>query len=641
MPDGRGLFPPDKEKASPSKARFLLANRYVFCYPKNDRPHGCAHGEKAADRGEPKEGVRVMYQKILSELGQEYYQRNFPNDGQRFVAWYLRNIHNLDTYETKDCITDGAGDKQIDAVYIDDQAAAVYIIQGKFYSGSAVDGEPLREVLSSWVQIQDLPHLQNGANHRLQVKISEMAAALEEDYEVCFELITTGTLTESARHDLEAFQKELSDSETLSANLVVVDQETLAFRYSEALNRNRPYINHEFHLEPGKYMRLTIDGTEAVIAALSLGDCVKIPGVKDGSLFRKNVRQSLGTGNKVNKGIARTIKNNPGDFFFLHNGVTAICSQMSLHGDCLSVKELNVVNGCQSLSTIFSYSESARKADNAYILFRFYEIGDGERADSISTSTNSQSAVKARDLRSNDKAVLAMKKAYEQFYTDGYFVTKRGEVPDPVKYNTANIVNLTDLGKQLIAWHSQRPNMSYGETKIFDKYFDQLFHREYAPENIQALHVLFDTVYGKWSKDNPMGLNERLLAMKAYAPYHQLYGISVIFCEINKMNDSVPSPAVALKKLTQGGNGTDLLNTVVETAGSCLNMAMETAADSVEIFVPQNWIKSKTSLKDLRLAIKQYLTTLKLMPGGKELLERLSTGLEMRKEDFDARWTAD
>lgn len=582
-----------------------------------------------------------MYQKILSELGQEYYQRNFPNDGQRFVAWYLRNIHNLDTYETKDCITDGAGDKQIDAVYIDDQAAAVYIIQGKFYSGSAVDGEPLREVLSSWVQIQDLPHLQNGANHRLQVKISEMAAALEEDYEVCFELITTGTLTESARHDLEAFQKELSDSETLSANLVVVDQETLAFRYSEALNRNRPYINHEFYLEPGKYMRLTIDGTEAVIAALSLGDCVKIPGVKDGSLFRKNVRQSLGTGNKVNKGIARTIKNNPGDFFFLHNGVTAICSQMSLHGDCLSVKELNVVNGCQSLSTIFSYSESARKADNAYILFRFYEIGDGERADSISTSTNSQSAVKARDLRSNDKAVLAMKKAYEQFYTDGYFVTKRGEVPDPVKYNTANIVNLTDLGKQLIAWHSQRPNMSYGETKIFDKYFDQLFHREYAPENIQALHVLFDTVYGKWSKDNPMGLNERLLAMKAYAPYHQLYGISVIFCEINKMNDSVPSPAVALKKLTQGGNGTDLLNTVVETAGSCLNMAMETAADSVEIFVPQNWIKSKTSLKDLRLAIKQYLTTLKLMPGGKELLERLSTGLEMRKEDFDARWTAD
>ena len=115
-------------------------------------------------------------------------------------------------------------------------------------------------------------------------------------------------------------------------------------------------------------MELMIDGTKAVIAALSLRDCVKIPGIKDGSLFRKNVRQSLGAGNKVNKGIARTIKNNAGDFFFLHNGITAICSHLSIHGGILSAKELNVVNGCQSLSTIFGCSESAKKADNAYIM---------------------------------------------------------------------------------------------------------------------------------------------------------------------------------------------------------------------------------------------------------------------------------
>ena len=582
-----------------------------------------------------------MYNKILTELGQDYYKEIFPNDGQRFVAWYLRNIHNLDTFETKDCITDGAGDKQIDAVYIDNQSCTIYIIQGKFYGRDTVDAEPLREVLSSWIQIQDLAHLQEGANHNLQVKISEMATALEDDYEVCFELITTSSLTDSAKRDLEVFQKTLSDNETLSANLVVVDNETLRFKYNEALNRNRPYINHEFNLEEGKYMELTIDGTKAVVAALPLKDCVKIPGIKDGSLFRKNVRQSLGSSNKVNKGIARTIKNNAGDFFFLHNGITAICSQMSVHNRVLSVKELNVVNGCQSLSTIFSCSELAKKADNAYILFRFYEISDAERADSISTSTNSQSAVKARDLRSNDKAVLAMKKAYEQFYPDGYFVTKRGEKVDSVKYNTAHVVNLTDLGKQLIAWHSQRPNLSYGETKIFDKYFDQLFRREYAPENIQALNVLFSTLYAKWDKDNPMGLNETLLAMKAYAPYHQLYAISVIFCEINKMNDSVPSPAVVLKKLNAGG----LLDTVVETAGSCLNMALETASseatDSGKMFVPQNWIKSKTSLKDLRTAIKQYLASLKMMPGGKQVLSQLNAKLEMNKEDFDSRWTAD
>jgi hypothetical protein len=581
-----------------------------------------------------------MYQKIHDEISQDSY-KIYPNDGQRFVAWYLRNIHILDTFETKDCITDGAGDKQIDAIYIDNQSSTVYIIQGKFYGGDTVDSGPLREVLASWVQIKDLVHLQDGANHKLQVKINEMAAVLDDDYEICFELIMTSSLTDAAKSDLERFQRELAESETLSANLVVVDNEMLKFKYDEALNRSRPYINHEFQLEPGKYMELTIGGTKAAIVALPLKDCVKIPGVKDGSLFRKNVRQSLGSGNKVNKGIARTIKKDAGDFFFLHNGITAICSHMSVHDNRLSVKELNVVNGCQSLSTIFSSGEAAKKAEDAYILFRFYEIEDPDRADKISTSTNSQSAVKARDLRSNDKAVLAMKRAYEQFYTDGYFITKRGESVDQVQYNTAHIVNLTDLGKQLIAWHSQRPTISYSETKIFDKYFDQLFHRDYEPENVQALHEMFTAIYGKWGKENPMGLNETLLAMKAYAPYHQLYAVSVIFCEVNRMNDSVPNPSVALKKMTASG----LMEQVIDTAGTCLNMAMEAASsettDHGKIFVPQNWIKSKASLKDVRMMIKQYLASLKMMPGGKELLTRLNGGLTMEKEDFEARWTAD
>ena len=256
-----------------------------------------------------------MYNKIITELGQDYYKNNFSNDSQRFVAWYLRNIHNLDTFETKDCITDGAGDKQIDAVYIDNQSCTIYIIQGKFYNRDTVDAEPLREVLSTWIQIQDLPHLQEGANHNLQVKISEIAAALEDDYDICFELIITSKLTNSARHDLETFQKKLADNETLSANLTVVDEETLRFKYNEALNKARPYINHEFKLEEGKYMELTIDGTKAVVAAVRLRDCIQIPGIKDGSLFRKNVRQSLGSSNKVNKEIARTIKNNAGEFF--------------------------------------------------------------------------------------------------------------------------------------------------------------------------------------------------------------------------------------------------------------------------------------------------------------------------------------
>ena len=51
---------------------------------------------------------------IKKEISQDYYQQNYPNDGQRFVAWYMRNIHLLDQCQTKDAVTDGANDKQIE-----------------------------------------------------------------------------------------------------------------------------------------------------------------------------------------------------------------------------------------------------------------------------------------------------------------------------------------------------------------------------------------------------------------------------------------------------------------------------------------------------------------------------------------------
>src|ERR1035437_5771682 len=78
---------------------------------------------------------KTMLEQIKNEIKKPFYQTNFPNDGQRFVAWFLRNIHNRSEIETKDDITDGPNDKQIDAVYIDNDKGAIYIIQGKFYNG--------------------------------------------------------------------------------------------------------------------------------------------------------------------------------------------------------------------------------------------------------------------------------------------------------------------------------------------------------------------------------------------------------------------------------------------------------------------------------------------------------------------------
>ena len=579
-----------------------------------------------------------MYAKILHDIQQAYYQDNYANDGQRFVAWYLRNIHGLNTVEAKDCITDGANDKQIDAVYINNQESTIYIIQGKFISGEYIDAEPVREVLSSWILLQDLNQLQDAANSKLKVKINEISAALDDDYAICFELVTTAKLTDQAQLDADAFSKKLSDSEELSANFVVVDDEMLKVKYDEALNKTNNYINFTFQLEPGKYLDIELNGTRAVLAAIPLKDCVNIPGIKDGRLFRKNVRQSLGNSNKVNKSIAKTIKKEPGDFFFFHNGITAICSKMDIQNGQLTVKDLNIVNGCQSLSTIFSCGEAAKKS-YGYILFKFYEMANSEKADKITNSTNSQSAVKARDLRSNDKIVLSIKKNYEQTYPNGYMVTKRGENVDTTRYDAGHIIQLTDLGKELIAWHSQRPTLSYSETKIFDIYFNQLFKRDYPAEDVQALHELHSAIMSKWNPDNPMGINESLLAMKAYAPFHHLYAVSIIFAEVSNMSEMVPRPSKVLAQL----KGCAMLDTIINIAGKTLNRAFKNANSKYiaenKVFSPQNWIKSKASIVSLTEALRVRLDAME--DDETNLGAKIQNCCKLEKQDFESRWTAD
>lgn len=584
-----------------------------------------------------------MYDKITPEIKEPFYQQNFSNDGQRFVAWYLRNIHLRDMNETKDDMTDGADDKQIDAIVIDDEKQTIFVIQGKFIGTESVDAEPLREVLSSWIQLRDLVRLQEVGNIKLKRKLSEVSKALEDDYDIVFELVTTGTLTYGAKTDLATFQKQLADfgeNEDFYASITVIDKDELRRRYDLALENDNPSINHTIDLSNSQMMKFEISGNKVIIASIPLKECIKIPGIRDGTLFQKNVRQSLGLNNRVNKGIKNTIySENYNNFFFFHNGITAICHKLNLKDNSLKLNGFSVVNGCQSLNTILSCSERIKQLDETSVLFRFYEINNREKADKISINTNSQSAVKPRDLRSNDKRVLNIKRQFEQKHPSGYFITKRGEIP-PAEKNKDHVLDFVDLGKYLISWQSQRPNIAYSETKIFDKYFDQLFKKDYSPENAQALNIWMKTVWTKWTKDNPLGLNESLLAMRAYAPYHHLYAISVCYGVSNSMpTESVPDPNIALIK----ANESNLLEQIVDLAGRSLNFALESAANEPQppnrVFSPQNWIKTKSCLAGIRAAVSQSLNMLPMMDA--EIAANIKQGLKMERDDFEARWTAD
>jgi hypothetical protein len=109
-----------------------------------------------------------ILKKIENEISTDkFYQDHFSNNGFRFVAWYVRRILLQSPEATKIDVVDGANDKKIDAIVIDDENRNVIIIQGKFYNSTKIDSEPLNEILSAWINIQDLHSLQNNGNDKL------------------------------------------------------------------------------------------------------------------------------------------------------------------------------------------------------------------------------------------------------------------------------------------------------------------------------------------------------------------------------------------------------------------------------------------------------------------------------------------
>jgi hypothetical protein len=581
--------------------------------------------------------VSELTDRIRRDILQDnYYHQNFPNDGQRFLAWYLRNVYLRTLVQAKDDITDGADDKEIDAIIVDDEKRHIIVIQSKFYGSTSVDHEPLHEVLASWQYIRNLPSLQANANAKLKVKLEAVAEALNDDYDVVFELVTTGILTDSAQRDLLVFQDAIAEYEHPEASLTLVDEAVIKARWDEAVALELPKLTHTFTLEAGKYLSLELAHFKTVLAAVKLTECVKLPGIRDGTLFRKNVRQSLGLTNKVNKGLKQTLTgDNPQYFFLYHNGITALCERLNFDPETrrLTLTGLSVVNGCQSLNTILASSEKVKTAANAYVLFRFYEIPQHDLADKISVNTNTQSAVKPRDLRSNDRRVLALKRAYEDMYRNGYFITKRGE-ERPADKDADLTLDIVATAKGLMTWHCQRPNIAYNENKLFDKYFEQLFRPDYRPADLLALHQWSLHIERRWKEGN-LGLNEALEATPSYSKSQLLFAIETCFAVASNQLDKVPMPSATVAVLNGGPDA------LITMAANCFNSALDAAVAEYQergkIFSPQNWLKAKDSLLKIQTAVRMYMGMIGNVPGGPEL----KRSLVIPADNFTLRWAAD
>jgi hypothetical protein len=388
-------------------------------------------------------------------------------------------------------------------------------------------------------------------------------------------------------------------------------------------------------VDPAKTLLTHVTNARTMVTLLPLKECLGFPGINDGRLFRKNVRQSLGSNNKVNRAMRQTLNTEKiKDFFFYHNGITALCDQLEYDEKLgeIKVKGLSVVNGCQSLSTIYTASERVRSEEalDACVLFRLYEIPERALADRISVNTNSQTAVKPRDLRSNERVMVGLKRAYETRYANGFFITQRGTVR-PADKDENFTVDAAVLAKMLMAWHCQRPNIAHNEKKLFDEYYKTIFRTGYDPASILTLQTWLNAIDKAW--DN-LSLDDQLRAGRAHVKFHLLYSISALFANVNKQPTMVVLPSHILKTAQAPAD-------ILPLAASCLQNAFQSAYNDAvvngKVFSPQNWLKSGASVAGQQLVAGTVAGMLPGLPNSKSLLQALSAPPEV----FTPRWSAE
>ena len=110
-------------------------------------------------------------------------------------------------------------------------------------------------------------------------------------------------------------------------------------------------------------------------------------------VFEDNVRAYLGEKNKVNDGIAETIKRRESSTRFpvLNNGITIVSPDVSTQGNTLNMESFQIVNGCQTSNILFNNYEDI--CDDMMLTLKVVETNNEDVFSDIVSATNNQTKV--------------------------------------------------------------------------------------------------------------------------------------------------------------------------------------------------------------------------------------------------------
>lgn len=133
-------------------------------------------------------------------------------------------------------------------------------------------------------------------------------------------------------------------------------------------------------------------------------------------LFGHNLRESLSNKSKTYEGMAKTIRNEPANFWFYNNGITIIAENYNIDKDKdgnvekLILDNFSIINGAQTTSALGEFLKQSdmngldnekKQLENVYVLARILKVTDNIFKSQIAIYNNTQNPITTRDMASN------------------------------------------------------------------------------------------------------------------------------------------------------------------------------------------------------------------------------------------------
>ena len=243
------------------------------------------------------------------------------------------------------------------------------------------------------------------------------------------------------------------------------------------------------------------DSTVAVCEATEIFKLINNEGYLRRNLFEDNVRDYQGD-TVVNREMIKTLRENKQDFMLLNNGITIVCEELNLTNRKITLKNPQIVNGCQTCNVIYTCAKKNISLEDAHLIVKVISSHDTEIVNSIVKGSNRQNIVydEAFEVTKNFHKLLEEYFANMQIgkYRKIYYERRSKQYEGDINIKPSQKVNFRTLIQGIVSLFFCKPEDGYHhESKLLKEYKAKIFLEDHPLEPYYLssfLCVVFDNL---------------------------------------------------------------------------------------------------------------------------------------------------